>query len=187
MSSPSDLELMSAVRGGDLDSLRPLFERHRDRLFTFFFRMSGDPTASEDAAQDVFLRILKFRHTFRDRGRFDTWMYSIARNLLNDWGATRQRFQPVGSLEHEGPALAAVQHERLERRQQGEIVHQALQRLSAEQREVLILSRTSGLTYRELARALGCTPGAVKLRVHRALLALRVECGRLMENRDHGM
>jgi hypothetical protein len=56
---PTDESLMLAVRNGDVDQFAVLFERHHDRLFAFFYRMTGDPPASEDLAQEVFVRMLK--------------------------------------------------------------------------------------------------------------------------------
>ena len=68
----TDEELMLAVRDGDLAKLGPLFERHHLALFDFLSRMTGNPTAAEDLVQDVFVRILKYRATYRDDGRFET-------------------------------------------------------------------------------------------------------------------
>jgi RNA polymerase sigma-70 factor (ECF subfamily) len=63
---------MRAVRGGDVARLGVLFERYHRALFDFLTRMTGDRAAAEDLVQDVFIRVLKYRATFRDDGSFET-------------------------------------------------------------------------------------------------------------------
>ncbi len=75
---------MLAVRAGDMSRLAPLFERHHRQLFDYLARMTGNRSTAEDLVQDVFVRILKYRHTFRDDSRFDTWAFRIARNVRAD-------------------------------------------------------------------------------------------------------
>ena len=75
---------MRAVRDGDLTRLGVLFERHHRALFDFLYRMTGDRGAAEDLVQDVFVRMLRYRGTYRDDGKFETWMFRIARNARAD-------------------------------------------------------------------------------------------------------
>src|SRR5687767_15879776 len=75
---------MTAVRSGDLAKLGILFERYHLPLFDFLARVTGDRTAAEDLVQDVFVRILKYRATYRDGGSFETWLFRIARNARAD-------------------------------------------------------------------------------------------------------
>jgi RNA polymerase sigma factor (sigma-70 family) len=82
----SDNSIMLKVKNGDLDKLGLLFERHHRALFGFVFHMTGQRELSEDMVQNVFYRILKYRHTFRGDGEFKTWMYHMARNVINDNG-----------------------------------------------------------------------------------------------------
>ena len=76
----TDETLMEAVRNGDLAKLGILFERHHRALFDFLVRMTGSASTAEDLVQDVFVRVLKYRATWRGEGRFDTWLFRIARN-----------------------------------------------------------------------------------------------------------
>ena len=73
----TDEALMRAVRDGDVARLGELFERHHRSVFDFLVRMTGDRASAEDMVQDVFVRMLKYRATFRDDGRFETWMFRI--------------------------------------------------------------------------------------------------------------
>src|SRR6516162_739888 len=80
----SDETLMLAVKNGDTEMFSVLFQRHHPRLFAFFYRMTADASSSEDLAQDVFVRILKYRSGFDEHNNFRAWMYQIARNVRAD-------------------------------------------------------------------------------------------------------
>src|SRR5262245_493083 len=86
----TDEALMQAVRDGDLAKLGVLFERHHRSLFDFLCRVTGDRAKAEDLVQDVFVRMLKYRATYRDDGRFETWMFHLARNARADYFRLRR-------------------------------------------------------------------------------------------------
>ncbi|HEY5228056.1 MAG TPA: sigma factor, partial [Opitutaceae bacterium] len=84
-SSPlPDHDLMLAVRDGDVDCMGELFERHHGPLFGYLSKVTGNRTAAEDIVQNVFQRMLKYRHTYRDEGSFTAWMYHLARRCATD-------------------------------------------------------------------------------------------------------
>lgn len=173
MPENTDHQLMLAVRDGDLDKLGYLFEKYHKQLYNFFRRQVQDPQSCEDSVQEVFLRMLKYRHTYRGEGKFKTWMYSIAHNAKVDHfkRAKRQR-DFTGDIDevvstHPNPA------ESLERSSRSDLLHRALNQLSDEKREVLILSRFQNLKYEEISRILDCPVGTVKARVSRAIRELR--------------
>ena len=74
----SDHELMIAVRAGEIRRLGDLFERYHKPLYGFFVRLTNQPSVGEDLVQIVFYRILKYRHTYRDEGKFSAWIYHLA-------------------------------------------------------------------------------------------------------------
>jgi len=164
---------MQAVREGDASRLGLLFERHQTALYGFYVRMTGDRQASEDLVQEVFFRMLKYRHTYRDEGRFTTWMYHIARNVQADW--FRTKLPDAGFEDEEWERLPGRERTEalVESQQEAALVRLALARLPDEKREVLVLSRFQGLQYEQIAELLDCEVGAVKVRVHRALRSLR--------------
>ncbi|HLF14881.1 MAG TPA: RNA polymerase sigma factor [Bacteroidota bacterium] len=172
MNSRSDTELMLSVRDGRIADLAPLFERHNGRLFNFYVRMTGDRQLSEDMVQDVFLRILKYRHTFRGESRFLTWMFTIARNVQMDNVKRWNREQPLERDEN-NEALEPVSNDTVDHRYDAALLKEALLRLTPEKREALILSRYEGMKYAEIAEFAGCSVENVKVRVHRAIRDLR--------------
>ena len=78
----TDEQLMAAVRDGEVGRLGDLFERHGRLFYGYFVRLTGNPDASHDLLQEMFLRILKYRHTYRGLSTFKTWGFRIARNLV---------------------------------------------------------------------------------------------------------
>jgi RNA polymerase sigma factor (sigma-70 family) len=169
----SDTELMVSVRDGDLGKLGVLFERHHVGLFNFFLRLTGSRPASDDLVQEAFIRILKYRKTFRQPGEFRPWLYQLARNVaVAHFRHHRREVQGPEEAEDraaEGPLLVSE----MERQESARLLRAALLRLPFERREVLVLSRFGELRYDEIAALLGCSTGAVKLRVHRAVKQLR--------------
>lgn len=171
----TDHELMIAVRAGEIARLGDLFERYHQRLYAFFVRLTNQPTTSEDLVQLVFYRILKYRHTYRDEGKFTAWIYHLARKVAADhW--RKQSSTPVATDPTELPEIADSAPDSAEQtagREDLALLRAALAQLPVEQREVLVLSRLQQVEHREIATLLETTPGAVKVRVHRALKELR--------------
>jgi RNA polymerase sigma-70 factor (ECF subfamily) len=172
-----DEELMLQVRDGQLEALAELYRRHRTRLLGFFARLTGNPHRSEDLVHDVFLRMLKYRQSFRPGCHFATWMHQVARNAHHDsWRKSRYE-SPVDTdqlPDHE----ALVSHEsppdwQTGRNQEVALLQDALASLPVELREALILSRFQDLRYDQVAEVLDCSVGAVKMRVFRAMQELR--------------
>ena len=168
----TDEVLMRAVREGDVGRLGLLFERHHAGLFDFFSRTLGDHPAAEDLVQEVFIRILKYRGTYRDDGRFQTWMFHIARNVRNDHLRKRRLDQLTADMP-EPPAAGADQAAAFENAQDLERLRRALLRLPDDRRELVVLARYHGMTHEEIGAVLRVEPGTVRVRLHRALKELR--------------
>jgi RNA polymerase sigma factor (sigma-70 family) len=169
MTSVPDEDVMLQVRNGEVHMLGVLFDRYQAPLFNFYSKMTQDRTVSEDLVQEVFLRILRYRQTYRPGTTFRTWMYQIARNTRID---QVRKVRPESPLTSE-PLATTHAADSAERQQEAQLLQHALMQLPEDKREILILSRFQELKYEEIARLLGCEPGAVKVRVHRALRQLR--------------
>jgi RNA polymerase sigma factor (sigma-70 family) len=167
---------MIAVRAGEIARLGELFERHHGPLFGFFVRLTHDRTTAEDLVQMVFYRILKYRHTYRDEGKFSAWIYHLARKVAADHfrraAATPAPADPSAlyDLPDQAGASADVQAAQAD---EIAVMHRALASLPLDQREILTLHRFQHLRHDEIARLLNISVGATKVRVHRALAALR--------------
>ncbi len=170
---PSDSQLMTAVRGGQLAQLGVLFERHHRRVYGFCRRLTGNPAAAEDLVQEVFMRLLRYRESYRPGAEFAPWMYTLARNACLDHLRSRQ-VPTVGEVEiDERPGGEPSAFETTAGREEVRRLQRAFRRLSAGERELLVLARLEGRRYQEIAELLECSVGAVKLRVHRAVRRLQ--------------
>jgi RNA polymerase sigma factor (sigma-70 family) len=173
VNQPTDLELMIAVQQGEVGKMGDLFERHHARIYNFCHRMTGSQAASEDLVQEAFMRALKYSRTFRGDADFLPWLYRLARNVCNDYFQKDQRFPVTGGELSEEASTEPSALDTAQAREQVCLLRQALLRLPVERREVLILSRFEFRKYEEIADLLGCSVGAVKVRVHRAMNQLR--------------
>lgn len=164
---------MRAVRDGEVAKLGVLFDRHHVTVFDFLSRMTGDRVAAEDMVQDVFVRMLKYRSTFRDEGSFTSWMFRIARNARADYFRKRASSDEVPDegidaiSEAPGPARLLEHGDNVRR------LKQALRLLRPDRRELIVLTRYRGMKHDEIADILGIDVGAVKVRIHRAVKELR--------------
>jgi RNA polymerase sigma-70 factor (ECF subfamily) len=176
----TDEALMTAVRNGDLHQLGVLFERHHVPLFDYLSRMTGDRASAEDLVQDVFIRVLKYRRSYREDGRFETWLYRIARNARADYFRTRRPSEPIDDERLETPSepgpAGALEHERNVER-----LRRALLLLRDDKRELIVLTKYRGMSHEQIAELLGIEVGAVKVRLHRAVKDLRDVFLRLSE------
>jgi RNA polymerase sigma-70 factor (ECF subfamily) len=165
----SDEVLMRRYRDGDEAAFDALFQRHAPRVHGFLLRHVGQRALADDLLQGTWLHVHRARATFRDGERFTPWLYTIANNLRRDEG--RRGARERADLSRDGrlpePRGDQPDHELQER------VQAALQAIPESYREVIVLHRWHDLGFVEIARMLGTTEGAVKLRAHRGYLALR--------------
>jgi RNA polymerase sigma-70 factor (ECF subfamily) len=169
---PDDTEVMRQVRAGRGDLVGLLFDRHHRPVFGFFMNLTRQPALSEDLTQEVFLRVLRYGASFKDGSAFRPWLYRIARNVLADH---QNRLQPLTHLQEaeQVPDPRPDAHQKAEARADRAQLGQALARLPQEKRELLLLYKDPDLSSQDLATIYGCTPSALKVRVHRAMNDLR--------------
>ena len=179
----TDEELLAAYQQGDPGAFEVLLRRHRAPLFTFLLRMLGDRERAEDLAQETFLRIVKGAQAWEHRARFQTWLFTIARNLCVDQ-ARRDRFRRADSLDAEGPdgeqaMVDSVPGREIDPGRGAEsarlrpVLQQALLSLPVEQREVFVLREQAGVPFKEIAAMVGVNENTVKSRMRYALEGLR--------------
>ena len=180
LDAASDQMLMISVRDGNMEKLGMLFERHHGRLFNFFLHLTGNRHLSEDLVQEVFVRLLKYRHTFRENSTFTAWMFQIARNVRIDY-LRKSPHEEVsienGTMEHISRMPTLV--EQTEERERKQIMQIALSRLPEEKSEVLILRGVHVLKLEEIAEILKCSINTIKTRVCRVIQDLRVAVNKL--------
>jgi RNA polymerase sigma-70 factor (ECF subfamily) len=135
--------------------------------------MTMDRELAEDLTQNVFLRIIKYRNSYREGNKFQSWIYQVARNVFSDhYQAHKNRFSDFVDVEKISDHMA----DRAEMEEQDEkerILQRSLARLPEEQRELLVLTRFQQMKYEEVAAIMDTTVANIKVKVHRAILKLR--------------
>jgi RNA polymerase sigma-70 factor (ECF subfamily) len=167
-----DEQIMQEVRAGAVGRLEALFERHHRPLFRYFMHLSSNRAVSEDLVQEVFFRILKYRHTYEPTTSFRAWMYQIGRNAFLDQAGKGKAEVALPETVAEISSPEALPDRQAQSRQEAALLHRALAALPREKREVLVMSRFLDLKYEEIASVLKCETGTVKVRVYRALREL---------------
>ena len=171
--SPAEAErIVQALRSRDAALIGPLVERYQYRLVRYLVYVTGRRDLADDLAQETWLRVLARGSQFDRRARFETWLFSIARNLSVDALRRRKRQDtaepaaipaPVGI----SPFLAAARGEESQR------LAAALARLEPDYREALLLRFQEDLPLREIAEIVGAPLSTVSSRIHRGLERLR--------------
>jgi len=175
MTHLSDQELMRLVQAGDVSPAAEIFDRYSSRIYNFAYRFLRNSEAAEDATQEVFVKMLKHANQFHGDAKLSTWLFSITANWCRDYlRKADNKAKEAEEVLYSIPAPSELAPDRnLERRQDEQMILKALAALTPEQREAILLSRYQGLSYAEIAQISGCSEGAVKTRVFRAMETLK--------------
>jgi len=156
-----------------------LYDRHFQQIYRFVYSRVREQTAAEDVTSEVFIKALKAMPRYQDTGRpFAAWLYQIAVNAIADRYRTLRPSQPLEDfhdLSVGGPAIEEQAAHRDEIRRIWSIVEE----LPSQQRTALVLKFQEDMKIEDIAIAMGKSPGAVKLLIHRGVSRLREETGAL--------
>ncbi|MCI0464010.1 MAG: sigma-70 family RNA polymerase sigma factor [Gemmataceae bacterium] len=170
-STGQEVHWVRAAQSGDPEAFRRLVDAYDRRLLYFVLRLLPDADRALDLLQDVWLIVLRRLPTLRAPQAFRCWLYQIAHDqVVSQVRRDRREERAVEELRHHSAEADEGPEPAFER---ADLVHQALQRLSPEHREVLLLRFLEGMTLEEIAEALRCSLGTVKSRLHYARQALR--------------
>lgn len=179
-----DSQLVKRCLAGDETGWEDLVKTHTRRVYSICYRFTGKESEAQDLTQDVFVRLFRTLSSFRaGEGSFTVWLTRMTRNLLIDH-YRRTKYERVTdsiedqlpSLEQRNPGAAGKADGLLSGRETNELLGAALQKLSPELRETLILRDLEELDYKEIAEILNVPEGTVKSRLNRG----RAELGRLL-------
>jgi RNA polymerase sigma-70 factor (ECF subfamily) len=184
--APSDEELMRQFVLGDEHAFSSLADRYAQPIFRFVFSMVRNMDDAEELTQEVFLKVVKAKHTFDPEEAFRPWLFRVARNQCLD--ALRRKGRSSGeALDVNGvessciiaPRQQAIAQQPISprdeaiRKQEQEQVEQALRSLDEKSREVLHLRFYQGLSYKEIAATLGMPENSVSSALIRAVKKLK--------------
>ncbi len=176
---------------GDAAAWEEIVQRYHRRIYNICYRFAGSADDAQDLTQDVFIRMYRTLNSYdTEKGAFTTWLTTMTRNMLVDHFRKTRQERMTDSLdattsEHEDamplgeriPDQGPAPDSGVQSRETREAVHQALQKLSPELREAVILRDLQDMDYREIAMVLNVPEGTVKSRINRG----RAELGRLLQ------
>jgi RNA polymerase sigma-70 factor (ECF subfamily) len=172
---------------GDLRALEALFATYGDRVYRLCLHLLGQAADAEDAAQEVFLRVLQRAGQFAGRSRLSTWIYRVTVNhCLNRARRGRACSTSLAELEDEAQplSLAPSPFERSVQAEEQAQLRGWLERLSPERRAVLVLREIEGLSYQGIAEVLDLPIGTVMSRLARARENLMSEVAKDRERNE---
>jgi RNA polymerase sigma-70 factor, ECF subfamily len=178
-----ETSLIERCLRGEQNAWDELVKRHTKRVYVLCYRFTNRENEAQDLTQEVFLRIFRTLKSYRaGEGSFVVWLTRLTRNLLVDHYRRTKGERITDAIEDKLPVLEekTAQHSRadglLAAREAGEVLQAALQKLSPELREAVILRDLQELEYREIADVLNVPEGTVKSRLNRG----RAELARVL-------
>lgn len=169
----TDESLMLAVKDGDLEQAGGLFDRYHKRIYNFLAKTTLDREVAHDLTQNVFLRLIKYRNTYREGMSFQPWVFQMARNVFADhYRKKKLSHASFVAVENLGGELADGQ-ENAFADQQEQLLYAAMAKLAYEDRELLVMSRFMKMKYDEVAAVTGLSVSNVKVKIHRIIKRLR--------------
>jgi RNA polymerase sigma-70 factor (ECF subfamily) len=184
-------QLVRRCAAGDAVAWEEIVQRFHRRIYNICYRFAGSPDDAQDLTQEAFIKVYRTVGSFDgEKASFNTWITTVTRNLLVDHFRKKRNDRVTDSMDapqgsdEDGPTLAdrmatdePSQHTQVENRERREMVHHALQQISPDLREAVILRDLQDMDYREIAQVLKVPDGTVKSRINRG----RAELARVLQ------
>jgi RNA polymerase sigma-70 factor, ECF subfamily len=176
-----DAVLMLQVCGGHEPSFETLLDRHRGTVVNHLYRLVRDRAIAEELAQDVFLRVYRFRNRYQPEAKFSTWLFRISTNVALNWRRDTRREAAhlrLDASSHESRRIQVLdQNPRVDQRLLNEHrareIREAIQALPPKQLAAVLMHKYEGMDYAQIAQVLGCSIPALKSLLFRAYETLR--------------
>ncbi len=174
--------LIQKAKSGDEKSFESLILSCQSKAYNIAIRYLKNEEDALDALQESFIKIFRHLNSFKEDSRFDTWVYRIVVNTCNDMlrkNSNRKITDSIFKTEDdketiiEIPDTSGSPEEALDRKEKTEHILMCLEKLSQEQKEIIVLRDVHGFSYDEISEILECSIGTVKSRINRSRLRLR--------------
>lgn len=176
-------ELITRAKAGDESCFEQLIIGCKTRAYNIALRYMRNEDDALDVLQESFIKVFRHLSSFKEESSFDTWVYRIVVNTCNDMLRKNSNLKKTDSLYQcsgdddermtELPDKSPTPEEALEQKEKAQLILKALERLTPEQKEIVILRDIQGFAYEEISEVLECSLGTVKSRINRARLRLR--------------
>lgn len=168
------------AKNGNIAAFQKIYDQYARKVLNFIYRMVNTADDAEDLTQETFTAVYQKLGSLQDAGRFEPWLFRIARNFVYQ----RYRNRPpvmaaVDALDDDGQPVIQVQDERktpdqaFQARELQDVVREAVAELTPKYREVFVLSALRHMSYQQIAETVGRSLPSVKTDIHRARLEVR--------------
>jgi len=162
----SDNELMQQIAIGNQPAFAELYQRYKDRMFYYFYRMLGNSSEqASDFLQELFMKLIEKPESYNPKYPFQTWFYSIANNMCKNEYRRREIRQEYSSILPLEPQLDFIDDKSIEPEQIIEKIFDTLDELGTEHRSAFLLRYREGFSIKDVAEILGLPEGTVKSRL----------------------
>lgn len=183
---PTDDELVEEILSGSQAAMEVLVKRYYKNIFSYIYRDLGDYHTAYDVTQEVFIKMIKFINTYREKGRFKNWLYKIAVNTCLDYYRSRSYKCQKNQVELDTKVSDDKNNvwDMFSRNTEREKIKNAIMELPYYQRDALILKYYHDMKIRDIAKVTGSSQATVKSRLRQGLEKLKriLEGGELDES-----
>ncbi len=191
--SDPDVVLMLEFQKGDKASFETLMHKYYGRVLNFIYRFTGRQESAEDLTQEVFTKVYLNARSYRPQAKFQTWLFTIARNLsLNELRRAGGKNLSLDATFEDDEGSAMVHQvedgnspgpaQKILEEEKAALIQKAIQELPENQRTAVLLRRYEEFSYEQIAKAMGCSVEAVKSLLNRAKESLRTKLARLIKD-----
>ncbi|ALS59003.1 RNA polymerase sigma factor RpoE [Pandoraea pneumonica] len=189
-----DQALVERVQKGDKAAFELLVAKYHRKIIRLVSRLVRDHAEVEDVTQEAFIKAYRALPQFRGESAFYTWLYRIAVNTAKNHLATQGRRAPTSTEANAEEAETFAEADQLRdintpesmlmSKQIAQTVNAAMEALPDELRTAITLREIEGLSYEEIAEAMGCPIGTVRSRIFRAREAIASRLRPLLDTPD---
>lgn len=170
-----DSILIKDYKRGDQSAFTELFNRYKNIVYNFIYRLVTNPDVAEDLLENTFIKMIRSLDKYQERYKFKQWLFSIANSVTIDYLRKRRKEFLVDPIEDwmELPDDSPSTQVMLEKEELKNIIEDKVNKLPPKQKQVFIMRQETNLTFREIAEILGCPISTVLSRMHNAVVNLR--------------
>ncbi|OGO19934.1 MAG: hypothetical protein A2Z14_00660 [Chloroflexi bacterium RBG_16_48_8] len=171
---PNEGALILASTEGDGKAFETLYVRYMQAIYRYIFFRVGDEIQAEDLTEEVFVRAWEALPKYQHRKHpFSSWLYRIAHNLIIDYYRKKKPIPISNGLMRSHPNQAESLDYLVNRKQETQLLVDAIQQLSGLEQEIVLLRFVEGLSHKEIAAMVGRSQTSCRVILHRALKSLR--------------
>lgn len=172
---------MSLIKAGKIELLNSLFDRYGNRLYSYFLKSTLNKADGDDLTQELFIRVMKYRKSYKEGQSVEIWIFQIARNMVKDHFKKMKVYRDNFCLMEIIPEHISNEADNQQERE--EQLYRAMSKLSKEKRELLVLSKFEGMKYEQIAILRKTSVSNIKVQVHRVIKELKdIYFGQEFEN-----